>query len=156
MTYPQQLSGINCRGKQRWGQDEEADQHPHCLGKQNMRRIWQLLTLSAIGEEGKSGFEMSKFQRLGVSIPQSAFWKGDWVSRSSSKERGQDAVKASMGRKVAEDKNQGRHHALRGGEEPSFCGLRCCSVMDSFPTMPGTRKQPWRRQMTPKHNWGGD
>lgn len=155
MTYLQQLGGINCSGKQRWGQGEEADQHPHCLGRQNMRRIRQLLTLCDRWGR-KSDFEMSEFQRLGVSLPQSAFWKGDWVSRSSSKEQGQDAVKGSMGRKVAEDKSQGRHRAPRGGEESSFCGLRCCSVMDSLPTMPSTRMQPWRRQITPKHNWGGD
>lgn len=41
-----------------------------------MRRIWQLLTLYLIGEEGKIDFEMSEFQRLSVSIPQS-FWEGD-------------------------------------------------------------------------------
>lgn len=58
------------------------------LGKQIMRGIWQLLTFSVMGGEGKTNFEISGFQRLGVSIPESAFWEGVWVSRSSSKEQG--------------------------------------------------------------------
>lgn len=77
MTYLHQVGGINCSGKQQWGQGAEANQHPHCLGKQNMGRIWQLLTLCVTGEGGKTDFEMSEFQRLSVSIPQSAFWEGD-------------------------------------------------------------------------------
>lgn len=105
-----------------------------------MRRIWQLLTLYLIGEEGKIDFEMSEFQRLSVSIPQS-FWEGDRVSRSSSTEQGWDAVKVKIGRKGPEDKSQGRQSDPRGGEHPSLCGLRSCSVLDSFPTMPRTRKQ---------------
>jgi len=56
------------------------------LGKQISGGIWQLLIFSVMGGEGKTSFEISGFQRLGVSIPESAFCEGDWVSRSSSKE----------------------------------------------------------------------
>lgn len=76
--------------------EDRVKKHSPCLGKQNMRRIWQLLTLSVIGEEGKTDFEMSGFQRLSVSIL--LFGEGDWVSRISSTEQGQDAEKAKTGR----------------------------------------------------------
>lgn len=38
------------------------------LGKQIIRGTWQMLTFSVMGGEGKTNFEISGFQRLGVSI----------------------------------------------------------------------------------------
>lgn len=74
----------------------------------------------------KTDFEMSEFQRLSVSIAQSAFLGG----RLGGKECQQDAVKVKIGRKVTGDKSQGRQCAPRGGEEPSLCAVRCCSALD--------------------------
>lgn len=80
--------------------EDRVKKHSHCLGEQNMRRIWQLVTLSVIGEEGKTDFEMSGFQRLSISIL--LFGEGDWASGISSTDQGQDAEKAKIGR---EDKS---------------------------------------------------
>lgn len=108
--------------------------------------VWQV-------KEEKLILKCQSFKGSVWAFPSLLFGREIW---SSSTEQGQDAVKVKTGRKVAKDKSQGRHHSPRRGEEHSLCGLRCCSVLDSFSTMPNTRKQPWRIQTTPKHNWGGD
>ena len=79
-------SAVGSKGEDRM--DKQTSRLLIFLGKQIIRGIWQLLTFPVMGGEGKTNFEISGFQRLGVSIPESAFWEGDWVSRSSSKEQG--------------------------------------------------------------------